>query len=146
MGNAAHFLHLSLLEWAEGLSAQLGCKQKGEAVCVCIQFPSSYSFTFLITFLLNLLLKTLQKILFVSFLGKPIKIFWLLFWYSFLNHKHSKPSSELKPGCWKSPLPGILQTELLLNQVARNYLLLTVCRKHENNTHVSHFRYQILLH
>lgn len=106
-----------------------------EAACACIQFPCSYSFTFLIT----LLLKTPQKILFVSFLGKPIKIFWLLFWYSFFIHKHSKPNPEQNPGFWKSPLAGILQTELLLNKIARNYLLLTGYHKHENNTYVSHF-------
>lgn len=34
---------------------------------------------------------------------------------------------------------GVLQTELLLNKVARNYLLLTGYHKHENNTYVSHF-------
>ena len=140
MGNAAHFLYLSLLIWrSEGLSAQLGCKQKSEAACVCIQFPCSYSFTFLITFLLNLLLKTPQKIQFVSSLGKPIKIFWLLFWHSVFFHKHSKPNPEQNPGCWKSPLAGLLQTELLLNKVARNHFFLTGYHKHENNTYISHF-------
>lgn len=100
----------NLKEWTEGLSAQLGCKQKREAVCACIQFPCSYSSTFLITFLLNLLLKTPQKILFVSFLGKLIKIFWLLFFslhakpWNFQDvgshhHLHAYYRAFVKQGC-----------------------------------------------
>lgn len=131
--NAASF-SAHLHEWAEGLSAQLGSKQKREAACAWIQFPCSYSFTFLITFFLNLLLKTPH---FVSVLGKPTTIFWLLFWYSFFIHKHAKPWTKL--GCWKSSLAGVLLTELFLYKVGRNYLLLTGYCKHENNTHGSHF-------
>lgn len=124
----------NLKEWTEGLSAQLGCKQKREAACACIQLPCSYSSTFLITFLLNLLLKTPQKILFVSFLGKLIKIFWLLFF-----SLHAKP--------WNFRMLEVIITcmhitEPLLNKVARNCSLLTGYRKHESMYHI--LTYQIL--
>lgn len=55
-----------------------------------------------------------------------------------LKHSKAKPSTKNRMleviAC-----RTVLQTELLSNKVARNYLLLTGYCKHENNTYASHF-------
>ena len=54
--------------------------------------------------------------------------------------KHSKAKPSTKNRMLEVIACGtVLQTELLSNKVARNYLLLTGYCKHENNTYASHF-------
>lgn len=128
-----------LEEWTGGLPAQLGWMQKRGSLCT---YPVSL---FIFFYIFNhfpyksafqntredtvCLLPTKSHYIVLVYL--PVHLF-------ILKHSKAKPSTKNRMleviAC-----RTVLQTELLSNKVARNYLLLTGYCKHENNTYTSHF-------
>lgn len=128
-----------LEEWTGGLPAQLGWMQKRGSLCT---YPVSL---FVFFYIFNhfpyksafqntredtvCLLPTKSHYIVLVYL--PVHLF-------ILKHSKAKPSTKNRMleviAC-----RTVLQTELLSNKVARNYLLLTGYCKHENNTYTSHF-------
>lgn len=128
-----------LEEWTGGLPAQLGWMQKRGSLCT---YPVSL---FVFFYIFNhfpyksafqntredtvCLLPTKSHYIVLVYL--PVHLFIL---------KHSKAKPSTKNRMLEVIACGtVLQTELLSNKVARNYLLLTGYCKHENNTYASHF-------
>lgn len=128
-----------LEEWTGGLPAQLGWMQKRGSLCT---YPVSL---FIFFYIFNhfpyksafqntredtvCLLPTKSHYIVLVYL--PVHLFIL---------KHSKAKPSTKNRMLEVIACGtVLQTELLSNKVARNYLLLTGYCKHENNTYTSHF-------
>lgn len=128
-----------LEEWTGGLPAQLGWMQKRGSLCT---YPVSL---FVFFYIFNhfpyksafqntredtvCLLPTKSHYIVLVYL--PVHLFIL---------KHSKAKPSTKNRMLEVIACGtVLQTELLSNKVARNYLLLTGYCKHENNTYTSHF-------
>lgn len=128
-----------LEEWTGGLPAQLGWTQKRGSLCT---YPVSL---FIFFYIFNhfpyksafqntredtvCLLPTKSHYIVLVYL--PVHLFIL---------KHSKAKPSTKNRMLEVIACGtVLQTELLSNKVARNYLLLTGYCKHENNTYTSHF-------
>lgn len=128
-----------LEEWTGGLPAQLGWMQKRGSLCT---YPVSL---FIFFYIFNhfpyksafqntredtvCLLPTKSHYIVLVYL--PVHLFIL---------KHSKAKPSTKNRMLEVIACGtVLQTELLSNKVARNYLLLTGYCKHENNTYASHF-------
>lgn len=128
-----------LEEWTGGLPAQLGWMQKRGSLCT---YPVSL---FVFFYIFNhfpyksafqntredtvCLLPTKSHYIVLVYL--PVHLF-------ILKHSKAKPSTKNRMleviAC-----RTVLQTELLSNKVARNYLLLTGYCKHENNTYTLHF-------
>lgn len=117
-----------------GLPAQLGWTQKRGSLCT---YPVSLfiSFTFLICFSKH------QRRYSLSPSYKILLHCSVCFPVLFLIHEHSKAKPSTKNRMLEVIACGrVLQTELLSNKVARNYLLLTGYCKHENNTNTSLMR------
>lgn len=128
-----------LEEWTGGLPAQLGWMQKRGSLCtypvslfiffyIFNHFPYKSAFQNTREDTVCLLPTKSHYIVLVYF---PVHLFIL---------KHSKAKPSTKNRMLEVIACGtVLQTELLSNKVARNYLLLTGYCKHENNTYASHF-------
>lgn len=128
-----------LEEWTGGLPAQLGWMQKRGSLCtypvslfiffyIFNHFPYKSAFQNTREDTVCLLPTKSHYIVLVYF---PVHLFIL---------KHSKAKPSTKNRMLEVIACGtVLQTELLSNKVARNYLLLTGYCKHENNTYTSHF-------
>lgn len=128
-----------LEEWTGGLPAQLGWMQKRGSLCtypvslfiffyIFNHFPYKSAFQNTREDTVCLLPTKSHYIVLVYF---PVHLFIL---------KHSKAKPSTKNRMLEVIACGtVLQTELLSNKVARNYLLLTGYCKHENNTYTLHF-------
>lgn len=128
-----------LEEWTGGLPAQLGWMQKRGSLCT---YPVSL-FIFFYIFNHFPYKSAFQNTREDTVCLLPTKSHYIVLVY-FPVHlfipKHCKAKPSTKNRMLEVIVCGtVLQTELLSNKVARNYLLLTGYCKHENNTYISHF-------